>query len=228
MTTTHSTDGPRSRRYALSFSGGKDSMLALDRALAAGLEVAYLFNIYEGVSGLVRFHGVPAALILAQARSLGIPLRQDATHPDGYETVFLRLLDTFKGEGIDGVIFGNVHLVDIRAWYEERVIARGFEYVEPLWGETGEDVVRDFIGRGHRARVASIDLTRTPRHWLGRPIDEDFLADLGAHPELDACGERGEYHTFVEDSPLFRHPVRVQYGPEIEMEGHLFRQMADV
>lgn len=75
-------------RYALSFSGGKDSMLALDRAVRRdGREVVALFNIYEGVSERVRFHGVRASLIEAQAEALGIPLVQDHTRPDDYETV---------------------------------------------------------------------------------------------------------------------------------------------
>ena len=80
-------------RYALSWSGGKDSTLALDRARRAGLDVACLFNIYEGSSGRVRFHGVRAELIAAQASALGLPLLAAHTHPDDYETVFLRLID---------------------------------------------------------------------------------------------------------------------------------------
>src|SRR5437588_7005802 len=120
-------------KYALSFSGGKDSMLALDRALRQRFDIHRLFNIYEGSSGRVRFHGIRAHLIGAQADSIGIPLLQDSTHPDDYEAVFLRVLDRLQEEGIGGIIFGNIHLADIRAWYEERVTARGFEHVEPLW-----------------------------------------------------------------------------------------------
>lgn len=212
-------------RYALSFSGGKDSTLALDRAVRGGLEIACLFNIYEGVSGRVRFHGTRAPLIAAQAEALGLPLVQAFTHPDDYETVFLRLLDQLKEDGITGIAFGNVHLADIRAWYEERVVARGFEHLEPLWGDAPFDLVREFVDRGYRARLVSIDLARTPRDWLGRWIDAAFLADLAVHPEIDPCGERGEYHTFVESGPLFRQPVVVETGPTVEMEGHALLEM---
>lgn len=212
-------------RYALSFSGGKDSMLALDRALRGGQDVVALFNIYEGVSQRVRFHGVRASLIEAQAEALGITLVQDHTHPDDYETVLLRLLDRFRSDGIDGIIFGNIHLEDIRNWYEERTTARGFQHVEPLWGEPPMKLVEEVIDRGYRARMVSIDLSRTPRSWLGRAFDRDLLAQILAAPQIDPCGERGEYHTFVDDGPLFKRPVPIEAGSEIEMEGHALLEL---
>ncbi len=207
-------------RYALSFSGGKDSTLALDRAVRQGLDVAYLFNIFEGSSGRVRFHGIQAPLIAAQAESIGIPLIQDSTNPDDYETVLLRLLERFRQEGIGGIIFGNIHLADIRAWYEERTTGRGFQHVEPIWGEPGIELVQEVIDRGYVAHLVSIDLARTPGAWLGRALDRSLLIEITGHPDIDPCGERGEYHTFVRDGPLFRHPINLQFGERIEMEGH--------
>ncbi|HEX6509373.1 MAG TPA: diphthine--ammonia ligase [Chloroflexota bacterium] len=207
-------------RYALSFSGGKDSMLALHRAVNAGYDVACLFNIYEGSSGRVRFHGIRAPLIAAQAAAIDIPLVQDHTHPDDYETVFLRLLDRLRDEGIRGIIFGNIHLADLRAWYEERVTGRGLEHVEPLWEDPPATLVREVIDRGYRPRLVSVDLARTPEAWLGRVLDHALLDEMAAYPEIDACGECGEYHTFVESGPLFRRPLDLVWGARVEMEGH--------
>jgi diphthine-ammonia ligase len=207
-------------RYAVSFSGGKDSVLALDRAVSHGLEVEYLFNIVDQASQRVRFHGIRAALIGAQAAALAIPLIQESTDPNGYETTFLRVLDRLKREGIGGIIFGNLHLEDIRAWYEERTTSRGFQHVEPLWETPGSEILDEVIARGYRAHLVSVDLARTPSCWLGRQVDRSFTVDLAAHPEIDPCGERGEYHTFVHDVPLFREPLRVRFGEPVEMEGH--------
>jgi diphthine-ammonia ligase len=207
-------------KYALSFSGGKDSVLALDRATEQGLNVSFLFNIFEGISGRVRFHGVPSRLIAAQAESLGIPLLQDSTHPDDYETVFLRVLDRLGDEGVGGIIFGNIHLADIRAWYEERVITRGFEHVEPLWHDPGIELTGEVIDRGYAARLVSVDLARTPPEWLGRILDHQLLDEIAAHPDMDPSGERGEFHTFVESGPLFHSPLPVEVRGRIEMEGH--------
>lgn len=207
-------------RYALSFSGGKDSMLALDRARREGRDIEYLFNIYEGNSGRVRFHGIHAPLIAAQAEALDLPLMQDCTHPDDYEVVFLRMLDRLQELGVEGIVFGNIHLTDIRAWYEERVCGRGLEHVEPLWGTPPLEVTREVVARGYLPRMVSIDLARTPESWLGRPLDAALLQEIEAHPEIDPAGERGEFHTFVESGPLFRYPLVLQYGSRLEMEGH--------
>lgn len=207
-------------RYALSFSGGKDSMLALDRASRQGLDVAYLFNIYEGSSGRVRFHGIRAPLIAAQAVAIGIPLIQDFTHPDDYETVFLRTLQRLRDEGVGGIIFGNIHLADIRAWYEDRVTAMDFQHVEPLWGEPGIALAREVVDRGYVPMMVSVDLARTPESWLGRTVDHELLREIEARPQIDPAGERGEYHTFVSNGPLFNHPLDLRLGERVEMEGH--------
>lgn len=206
-------------RYALSWSGGKDSLLALDRALRQGLDVAALFTIHEGNSGRVRFHGVRAGLIRAQADALRLPILQAHTHPRDYEAVFLDLLDQLPGHGIDGVVFGNIHLADIRAWYEERTRGRGLDHVEPLWGAAPSDLLREFVARGHVSRIVSVNLELGDPAWLGRSFDADLIRALSA-AGIDPCGERGEYHSFSLAGPLFRHPIAVHEVGTFELEGH--------
>jgi len=206
--------------YALSWSGGKDATLALDRAVRQGLDVRYLFNIYEGVSGRVRFHGVRHELIRAQAEALGIELVQASTHPDDYATVLDRVLDDLARRGVGGIVFGNIHLEDIRGWYAERLAARGLEHREPLWGADPVALVEEFLGRGYRARIVGVNLELGRAEWLGRDLDRELLAELRETPGVDVAGERGEYHTFVYDGPLFREPVRFGIGPTFEVEGH--------
>lgn len=206
-------------RYALSWSGGKDSTLALDRALRAGFDVAYLFNIYEGNSGRVRFHGVRAELIRTQAALLGIPLLQAPTHPHEFETVFLSLLAALGEAGITSIVFGNIHLADVRAWYEDRTRALGFEHVEPLWGASPSYLLREFVARGYQSRIVSIELQRARPEWLGRDVDADLIAAIEAHG-IDPCGEYGEYHSFTFGGPRFARAVAFRGGDLFEMEGH--------
>lgn len=213
-------------KYALSWSGGKDSTLALDRVCRQGLDVSYLFNIYEGSSGRVRFHGVRRELITDQAASLGIPLLQAHTHPDDYETVFCRMLGALRERGISGIIFGNIHLADIRAWFEERTRAYGLEHVEPLWGDRPEILITEFIDRGYRSRVVGINLALALPAWLGVDIDHAFVQTLKTAPDVDLCGERGEYHSFAYDGPLFRRRVGIQIGKEHDLDGHRFLDLA--
>ncbi|MGH7482287.1 MAG: diphthine--ammonia ligase [Longimicrobiales bacterium] len=206
--------------HALSWSGGKDSALALDLARDVGLDVRFLFNIHEGDTGRVRFHGVPATLIAAQADALGLELIQRATHPADYETALLDVLDELAARDVDGVLFGNIHLTDIRAWYEERTRGRGFEHGEPLWGMDPADVVEHVIARGWRARIVSVNRELGDVAWLGRELDADFAAMLRARPDTDAAGERGEYHSFVFDGPLFRTAIDLHELGWFEREGH--------
>ncbi len=211
--------------YALSWSGGKDAMLALDRAVRQGLDVRYLFNIHEGSSGRVRFHGVRRELIAAQAAALDRELVEAHTHPGDYAAALDRVLDRLQRLGVGGIIFGNIHLEDIRAWYEERIVGRGLEHVEPLWGERPEAILGEFLDRGYRARIVGVNLELGRAEWVGREFDAGFVAEVRAMPGVDVAGERGEYHSFVYDGPLFRGPVRFTAGPALEIDGHRIQDL---
>lgn len=206
---------------ALSWSGGKDSALALDRALNEGTPVCCLFNIYDGRTGRVRFHGVRSELIAAQARAMGFDLIQRATGEDGFEPAFLSILDELADRSIDAVMFGNIHLADVRAWYEERTVARGFQHREPLWGGPPADLLDELVRRGHRAVVVSVDSKVGRRDWLGRELNEELIEEIRSHRTVDPCGEHGEYHTFVFAGPLLTSALTLRAGVRHEEEGHL-------
>jgi diphthine-ammonia ligase len=208
-------------KYALFWSGGKDSLLALDRAGRFGLRVEALVNLYEGNTGRVRFHGVREELIAAQAKALGLELLQAHTHPRTFEEAFLLLLEQLREKGFDGVVFGNIHLTDIRAWYEERTLARGFQHIEPLWGCSPPSLLREFVERGHHARIVSVFLTCGRREWLGRDFSAEFASELERTEGIDVCGERGEYHSLAFGGPLFRKPLELRNQRQFEMENHL-------
>ena len=206
---------------ALVGSGGKDSTLALDRARGAGLDVRWLVNLYEASSGRVRFHGVRAELVARQADALGLSCVQRAVGPEGFEAAFHSALDAVAASGARVVVFGNIHLQDVRAWYEERTRARGLEHVEPLWGEPPGELVREFVRRGYRAVVTSVNLSQGRPEWVGAQLDLAFVRAVEARG-ADPCGEAGEYHTFVYDGPGFRFPVRFRLGAVSERDGHRF------
>lgn len=201
-------------------SGGKDSTLALDRARREGLDVRILANLYDRASGRVRFHGVRAPLIAQQAEALGLTCLQSATGADDFDTEFETLLTTLRQRGCDGVVFGNIHLADVREWYETRVRAAGLEHVEPLWGEPPIELVYEVIERGYRALIVGVDVHRGAAAFLGKELDADIVTELGIAEGLDPAGERGEYHTFVYDGPAFTAPVPVRPGEVREANGH--------
>ena len=193
------------------WSGGKDGALALLRARARGLEVTRLLNFHDAASDRVRFHATRAEVIRAQAAAIGIEIRQFATAWDDYEGALVSALAGLRAEGFLGVIFGDIHLADVRAWYEERVRASGLEHIEPIWGEPPADLVREFVEGGSRAVITCVEDAKLDPSWLGRIIDPDFVRDVEAL-SIDPAGENGEYHSFAFAGPLFRAPLRWRPG----------------
>ena len=193
------------------WSGGKDSALALMRARSRGLDVTRLLNIYDPATDRVRFHATRRELIQAQADAIGVPIVQYGVAWDGYEPAFRALLADLKAEGFTGVVFGDIHLADVRAWYEDRVRAAGLEHVEPIWGEPPTDLVAEFVASGSRAVITCVELPKLDDSWLGRLIDERFVAEIAA-TGIDPAGENGEYHSFTFAGPLFGAPVSWRTG----------------
>lgn len=193
-------------RCAVMWSGGKDSALAAHRARRDGHEIACLVNFYDEETGRVRFHATRRELIAAQADAIGVPLLQRGTTWPGFEAAFRETLDTFAREGVEGIVFGDIHLADVRAWYEARVRAAGLAHIEPLWAEEPGDLLAEFVASGGRAVVTCCESAKLDEAWLGRIIDDQFVRDIASVP-IDPCGENGEYHSFTFAGPLFRRAV---------------------
>src|SRR5436309_3612886 len=162
------------------WSGGKDGAFAVWRGRERSLDVRLLLNFYDAPSRRVRFHATRAEVIAAQAAATGIPLRQIATTWEDFEGAFRGALANLKAEGFDGVIFGDIHLADVRAWYEERVRAAGLDHVEPIWGEPPAALLAEFVASGSRAVITCCELPKLDASWLGRISDERCVAGIGA------------------------------------------------
>ena len=205
--------------HALCTGSGKDAVLALHTARAKGLDVRFALNIYHRESGRVAFHGTRKDLVEAQAEALNLELVQASAGSEDYETVLSRLFAELREKGVGGVILGNVHLAEVREWYDERIVRAGLEHHEPLWGQSPGELVRDLIAHGYRALIVSVDLSAGRREWLGRELTLDVVRDI-EEAGADPCGEHGEYHTFVWDGPEFRRPLLIEPGEIVEMNGH--------
>jgi len=206
--------------YALMWSGGKDSALALDRARNAGIEVARLISFYDSATRRVRFHATRVEMLDAQAEAAGIGLRAIGTTWPEMEEALRRELSSLRDEGFTGVVLGDIHLADVRAWYEERVTAAGLKHVEPIWGEPPPALLGEFVASGGRAVITCVDLARLDEAWLGRVIDESFAGDIAA-AGVDACGENGEYHSFAFAGPVFKRQVSWRAGERRQEGGFL-------
>lgn len=189
----------------VSWSGGKDSCLALWRARQSGMLIRRLVTALDEAGESSRSHGVPPALIRAQAESLGADMHFYETSWKNYEEKFVATLRASRADGITHAVFGDIDLVPHREW-EEKVCAQADIIPSlPLWDEPRRKLVDEFLAAGFKAVVVCVNANYLGEEFCGREFDASFLADL---PEsVDACGENGEFHTFVYDGPAFSHPV---------------------
>jgi uncharacterized protein (TIGR00290 family) len=162
----------------------------------------------------ISMHGVRRVLLEQQAASLGLPLHQvyisNGATNDEYEARTGEAFSSYRDQGTKSVVFGDLFLEDIRA-YRERLLAKhGMRGIYPIWGRNTAKLIRDFLGQGFKTVVVCVDPAKLDSSFVGRVIDEEFLADLP--PEVDPCGENGEFHTFVYDGPLFKKPVKFSTG----------------
>jgi uncharacterized protein (TIGR00290 family) len=193
-------------RCALLWSGGKDIALALARARAMGIQVDRLLSFFDSATGRVRFHATRVEMLEAQAASIETELRAIPTTWAEMETSLKRELRSLAEEGFSGVVLGDIHLADVRAWYEERVTAAGLEHIEPIWGEPPQQLLEEFVSSGGRAVVTCVELAKLDETWLGRVIDQGFANEI-AGTGVDPCGENGEYHSFAFAGPVFTRQV---------------------
>lgn len=193
------------RKACVSFSGGKDSCLALWRARETGVDVCALINVLEESGERNRSHGVPRALLQAQADALGVELIAPAASWREYESRFISTLRELKGRGIDVAVFGDIDLQAHRDWEEKACASVGITPFLPLWQQGRLELARKVLDLGFRALIVCTDSRYLDESFCGREYNAELIADLPAG--VDTCGENGEFHTFVVDGPMFQRPV---------------------
>lgn len=208
------------KSVVLSWSGGKDSALALD-ALSRDPAVKVVGLLTSVTSGYDRIsvHGVRRSMLEAQVERLGLPLFQITLDPnctnDAYELAFRDALGEIRCKLPDAtnIAFGDLFLEDVRDYRERLLASSGFDPLFPIWGLDTSDLARRFIADGFVARVVCVDTTQLDATFAGRLFDANLLADLPV--SADPCGERGEFHTFVSDGPPFSGPIPYRVGDTV-------------
>jgi uncharacterized protein (TIGR00290 family) len=185
-------------------------MLAMLRAREAGVNVSIMLSMVDESGLRNRSHGIPAPILEAQADALGVELVLPAASWADYESVFIGALQGLAGRGVQTVVFGDIDLQPHRDWEEAVCAKAGMTAVLPLWGGERTQLAQEVLQRGIRAVVVCVDSRYLDDSFCGREYDAAFIA--GLPPGVCPCGENGEFHTFVFDSPAMRHalPVRVQ------------------
>ena len=207
----------------VSWSGGKDSSMMLERLLAdPSIQVVALLTTVSTAYDRISIHGVRRSILRKQAESIGVPLFEVAlgatSSNDDFERAFAAGLEAVHSTypQVNTIAFGDLFLEDVRG-YREALLARlGWTGLYPLWGEATASLAQYFVTRGFRAILSCVDTTQLDASFAGRDYDAELLAELP--PSVDPCGERGEFHTCVLDGPIFRQPINVTLGERVLRE----------
>lgn len=209
------------KKLFFNWSSGKDSALALHYLLQdARFKVDLLLTTINLPRDRISMHGVRRELLLKQFGSIGIPheiidLPENLTM-DSYNSIMNKQLEKLQQEKYKYAGFGDILLEDVKAYRENQLEPFGLKAAFPLWKKNTLDVVNEFIEKGFKAIVVSINAGLLDESFCGRLLNEDFIKDLPSN--VDPCGENGEYHTFCFDGPVFKNPVSYTIGEKVYKE----------
>lgn len=210
----------------VSWSGGKDCMLALHRFLQnKENEVFCLLNMCDEHEEHSGSHELPAYIIRRQAEAMNVPVRQQKTPKKQYEQQLKAVIAELKIQGVTAGVFGDIYLEAHRVWIERVCAEAGITPVFPLWGDDTKKLLAEFIDAGFDSLTVAVRENMLPESWLGRKLDNAFLNEISALNGIDACGEMGEYHSFVYDGPLFSHAVEFSTGNRHRANNHIYLEI---
>jgi uncharacterized protein (TIGR00290 family) len=216
-------------KILVSWSGGKDSawMLHVVRRQWSQAQIVGLVTTLNECFDRIAMHGVRRELLEAQAESAGIPLW---TVPlpwpctnETYEARMRNLITKAKDLGVEAFAFGDLFLTEIRAYRERQLSGTGIEPIFPIWGIPTQDLAREMIRAGLRARLSCVDPKQISAEFAGREFDEELLAELPA--TADPCGENGEFHSFVYAGPMLARQIPIVPGETVTREGFVYTDL---
>ena len=216
------------KKTLLSWSSGKDSAWALHvLRQQAEVEVVGLLTTVNQLYQRIAIHAVRLELLRLQAEAVGLPLHiielpYPCTNAE-YEAAMEKFIAEAKQLGIECMAFGDLFLEDIKEYREAKLSGTGIAPLLPIWRRPTDELAKEMIANGLRAVVTCIDPRQLDASFAGREFNERFLRDLPA--QIDPCGERGEFHTFAFDGPMFRQPVPIEVGEITEREGFVYADL---
>jgi uncharacterized protein (TIGR00290 family) len=212
----------------VSWSSGKDSAWMVHVLRQRGdMRLAGLLTTINEAAQRVAMHAVRTDVLQAQAAALGLPLWPipipSPCPNEVYERAMGETVARAVADGFTHVAFGDLFLEDVRRYREERLAGSGLTPLFPLFGADTVRLAREMIAGGLRARITCINPKVLDRRFAGREFDADLLAELP--PEIDPCGERGEFHTCAYDGPMFGRPIPIETGITVERDGFVFTDL---
>ena len=209
------------QKFIVSYSGGKDSTLALYHAMQVGKAIGLIVMLEE--QGLrSRSHAMSMEIIQAQANALGLPIITASSSWNDYETEFLKLLAHAKQQGAEVLVTGDLDMPEHGCWHDRITQQAGLKLCMPLWQRPHREVIEEFIQLGFKTMIVTVNLDLGMKvDDLGKILTLDYIQEL-ENRGIDPCGEGGEFHSTVIDGPLFTAPIAVRKGDILYHENYAF------
>ncbi len=212
-------------QFFCSWSGGKDSCLALHRSIEQGLRPSVLLTMLTESGERSRSHGLSVEILETQAKALGMRLVTVRTSWDNYERNFIAAARELVDEGMSIGVFGDIDLAQHREWVEKTCSKVYVKPLLPLWNTEREILLEEFLSSGFEAIIVSVKDGVLGERWLGRTLDRNMI-ELFRSSGIDPSGEAGEYHTCVVDGPMFSESVRLKKGEHVLRDGYWFLDLS--
>ena len=206
------------KKAYFNWSSGKDSALALYKILEGKeYKIERLITNVNKDFERVSMHGLHKSLLVAQAKSIGLPLEMiefpaDVTM-DLYNETMKQKTSELKLAGYHHGVFGDIFLEDLKSYRDKKLAEVGITGVYPLWKNNTKDLLKEFLDLGFKTITVCTNAKLLGEEFVGRIIDEDFIKDLPNN--VDVCGENGEFHTFCFDGPIFKESVKFEIGEKV-------------
>ena len=219
------------QKIVFSWSGGKDSSMALHEVLRDGrYEIEALLCSLAQEYGRISHHGVREDMLDRQAEALGLRLDKlylpaSGSHPctdNVYEEIMREQMTRYQDAGIKHVVFGDIFLEDLREYREKNLAKVDMTGIFPLWKRDTTQLVHEWIDAGFKAYTCCVE-GKLGKQYVGRSLDAEFVADLPK--DIDPCGEYGEFHSFVYDGPIFQQPVPTYVGQIVERDTRFYADL---
>jgi len=208
------------KKFVASYSGGKDSVLAIHKAVEAGLMPLELITTYRTDANHSWFHGLSGTILQKVSNSMSIPIKLVKTTGEKYEESFEKALIEAKANGAEACIFGDIDIEEHLEWCSLRCQKTGLIPYFPLWNENRKKLVYEFIDSGFSSIITIVDTRRLSVEFLGKTLSKE-LVDSIEKSGADICGENGEYHTFAFDGPLFSGRVDFEVVDRIKRDQYV-------
>ena len=210
--------------FFCSWSGGKDSCLALYHAISQGGCPRFLLTMLREDGQRSRSHGLAITVLQKQASALGIELILRSASRNDYEQTFISVLQEFKKEGVQAGVFGDIDLEPHREWTERVCSVVDMQSHQPLWKKQRRDLIDELLEAGFKATIVAAKDGVLDKQFLGKTLDADTICEI-EKAGIDLYGEEGEYHTVVTDGPIFSAPIDLNMKTQVLRNGYWFLEV---